>query len=148
MNRSPEQTAVVRREVRRKRKQMPLRQLLAEAPDVLLAILPCWMASPLAVSQLLDARRRYLDIVVIFDEASQVPRKMPSAQSFRGDHTVAAGDRKQLPPTMFFAAGVGDDDGDASESGDVSGFESVSTCSTHFSLRGRSIGTTAVVMKP
>jgi hypothetical protein len=71
MNAYPEQEALVRREAAKKARHLPLRKLLAEAPDVLTSISPCWMASPLSVSQLLDADRRYFD-VVIFDEASQV----------------------------------------------------------------------------
>lgn len=53
-------------------RHLPLRKLVAAAPDMLLALRPCWMASPLSVSQLLPADRQYFD-VVLFDEASQVP---------------------------------------------------------------------------
>ncbi|PLS78580.1 MAG: hypothetical protein CYG59_17795, partial [Chloroflexi bacterium] len=72
MNAFPEQAALVRREAEKKSRHLPLRRLLAQAPDVLTSLRPCWMASPLSVSQLLDAGQRYFD-VVIFDEASQVP---------------------------------------------------------------------------
>jgi superfamily I DNA and/or RNA helicase len=61
----------MKREAAKKRRHLPLRKLVAEAPDVLTAVHPCWMASPLSVSQLLPGDRQYFD-AVIFDEASQV----------------------------------------------------------------------------
>ena len=71
MNGWPEQAALVQREATKRARHLPLRKLVADAADVLTALRPCWMASPLSVSQLIPADRRYFD-VVIFDEASQV----------------------------------------------------------------------------
>ena len=69
------------------------------------------MASPLSVSQLLPGDRHYFD-AVIFDEASQVLPEDAVTSLLRGRQCVVAGDRRQLPPTTFFAAGTdeGDDD--------------------------------------
>ena len=53
------------------KKHLPLRTVFTQAADVLTAVCPCWMASPLSVSQLLDSGKQYFDFV-IFDEASQV----------------------------------------------------------------------------
>ena len=66
-------------------------------------VCPCWMASPLSVSQLLDGSKQYFDYV-IFDEASQVLPEDAVAAILRGKKVVVAGDSKQLPPTTFFAA--------------------------------------------
>ena len=60
------------------------------------------MASPLSVSQLLDAEKRYFD-VVLFDEASQVLPEDAIPALLRASHVVVAGDQHQLPPTTFFA---------------------------------------------
>src|SRR5690606_3583531 len=59
MNEHPDQELLIRREVAKKQRHLPLRRLLAEAPDVLLALFPCWMASPLSVSQVLGLGQRY-----------------------------------------------------------------------------------------
>jgi very-short-patch-repair endonuclease len=121
-NRHRDQDGVVSREAEKKSRHLPLRQLLSEAPDVLLALRPCWMASPLSVSQLIPADRPLFDIVV-FDEASQVLPEDAATSLLRGRQAVVAGDRHQLPPTAFFAAGEGDVDDD--EATEVSGFESI-----------------------
>lgn len=120
MNRFPEQDALVRREAGKKSRHLPLRKLLQEAPDVLTALCPCWMASPLSVSQLLAGDRQYFD-VVIFDEASQVPPEDSIPAIMRAKQAVVAGDRHQLPPTPFFAEhGFAEDDDTA-----TAGFESL-----------------------
>ena len=61
-----EQNTLVQKEANKKTRHLTLRRLFADAPDVLLALRPCWMASPLSVSQLLPGDRPYFD-VVIFD---------------------------------------------------------------------------------
>jgi very-short-patch-repair endonuclease len=123
MNAYPEQEALVRREAAKKARHLPLRQLLAEAPDVLTSISPCWMASPLSVSQLLDADRRYFD-VVIFDEASQVLPEDAVPALLRAQRAVVAGDKYQLPPTTFFAGGL-DEEEEAESPSPVEGLESL-----------------------
>jgi very-short-patch-repair endonuclease len=131
MNQFPAQEALIRREAEKKRRHMPLRKLLAQAPDVLTAVCPCWMASPLSVSQLLGADRRYFD-VVIFDEASQIPPEDAAPAILRASHVVVAGDVQQLPPTRFFA--TGDDELDESEDEPLAsqGFESLLDLMTGF----------------
>lgn len=123
MNTYPEQAALVRREAEKKRRHLPLRKLVAQAPDVLTALRPCWMASPLSVSQLLDAGQTYFD-VVIFDEASQVLPEDAIAALLRGAKVVVAGDKHQLPPTTFFAAGETEEE-EAEYAGASEGFESL-----------------------
>lgn len=123
MNRYPEQTDLVRREAEKRRRHLPLRRLLDLAPDVLTTLCPCWMASPLSVSQLIDAKR-YFDMV-IFDEASQVLPEDAIAALLRANQVVVAGDRHQLPPTTFFAAGEDENEEAAEELGATEGFESL-----------------------
>ncbi len=121
-NKHADQNALVAREAQKKARHIPLRQLVAEAPDVLLALRPCWMASPLSVSQLIPGDKTYFD-VVIFDEASQVLPEDAVTSLLRGTRAVVAGDRRQLPPTTFFAAG--EDEEGADEDNATGGFESI-----------------------
>lgn len=115
-----EQETLVRQESSKKRRHLPIRDLVGRASDVLTALFPCWLASPLSVSQLLPSRDLF--DVVLFDEASQVLPEDAVPSFFRARQAVVAGDRRQLPPTTFFAAA---DDGAESEEEAVSGFESV-----------------------
>ena len=121
-NQRRDQDSIVSREAEKKSRHLPLRHLLSQAPEVLLALRPCWMASPLSVSQLIPAERPFFDIVV-FDEASQVLPEDAATALLRGRQAVVAGDRHQLPPTTFFAAGEGEVDED--EVTEVTGFESI-----------------------
>lgn len=103
MNEHPEQATVIRREASRKRPR-PLRKILQDAPEVLLSVFPCWMASPLSVSQLLGSEKPYFDLV-LFDEASQIQPEDAISSILRARRVVVAGDIHQLPPTPFFADG-------------------------------------------
>ena len=103
---------------------MPVRTLLERSRHVTQAIKPCFMMSPLAVSQYLPADLRF--DVVIFDEASQVTPGDAINCIYRGDALILAGDQKQLPPTNFFAAALTDDEDEWSEdSDDAADFESI-----------------------
>jgi very-short-patch-repair endonuclease len=118
-----DQSTLVGREAAKRARHLPLRRLFADAPDVLLALRPCWMASPLSVSQLIPGERPLFDLV-IFDEASQVLPEDAVTALLRGRQAVIAGDSRQLPPTTFFAAGVDDDDREDADEG-TSGFQSI-----------------------
>ncbi|MFH9350846.1 AAA domain-containing protein [Kitasatospora sp. NPDC017646] len=96
-----DQNAVVRDQAARKTRHLPLRKLVAKAPDVLLAAKPCWAMSPLVVSRVLPATRLF--DVVVFDEASQILPHDAMTSIMRGRQVVVAGDRNQLPPTSFFS---------------------------------------------
>ena len=122
MNTHREQAAIVQREAKKKARHVPVRTLLREAPDVLTALRPCWMASPLSVSQLLGTDRLYFD-VVIFDEASQILPEDAVSALMRAPQAVVAGDSRQLPPTTFFATGA--DDSDEEHGGASEGFDSL-----------------------
>ena len=122
-NKHAAQSTLVGREAAKRSRHLPLRRLFAEAPDVMLALRPCWMASPLSVSQLIPGDRPLFDLVV-FDEASQVLPEDAVTSLLRGRQAVIAGDSRQLPPTTFFAAGSGQDDEDSEDEG-TSGFQSI-----------------------
>ena len=97
---------ILRREMEKKRRIMPLRRLFHEIPSLLLTLKPCLMMSPLSVAYFLNAEDYHFDMV-IFDEASQIFPEDAVGAIFRADQVIIAGDTKQLPPTNFFSAGTG-----------------------------------------
>ena len=62
---------ILNRELEKQRRHLPIRKLATKAADVLATLTPCFMMSPLSVSQYLPAGHHHFD-VVIFDEASQI----------------------------------------------------------------------------
>jgi len=119
MNKFPEQETLIRGEAAKSRKHKPLREIFAEAFDVLTAVCPCWMASPLSVCQLIKATGAF--DYVIFDEASQVLPEDAVPAILRGKHVIVAGDNKQLPPSTFWSAAEEEEEAD----GDATAFESL-----------------------
>ena len=105
---SVDEFGILKREISKQRKIMPLRQLFKEIPNLLPALKPCLMMSPLSVSVYLEAEGYNFD-TVIFDEASQVCTEDAIGAIMRGKQVIIAGDSKQLPPTSFFAAKLSDD---------------------------------------
>jgi very-short-patch-repair endonuclease len=104
------------KELAKQKRHRPLRVILREARDAVMALKPCYLMSPLSVSQFLAPKVDF-DLVV-FDEASQLPTEDAVAAISRGKSLVVVGDPKQLPPTNFFAIQGGasavlvDDDGE------------------------------------
>lgn len=123
-----DEAALVTHQAALKRGHLPLRRLFSSAPNVLLALKPCWAMSPLMVSQVLPSDRQYFDLVV-FDEASQVLPADAIPAIMRARRVVVAGDDRQLPPTTFFASQAIEDDAEAEELAlelaSTTGFESI-----------------------
>lgn len=123
--------SILRREGQKKRKQMPIRKLLAETGDVVQLIKPCFLMSPLSVSTFLDPNVISFDTVV-FDEASQIFPQDAIGAIYRGKQLIVVGDSKQMPPSNFFNASTDIEDEDE-EVGDVTDFESIlDICSSVF----------------
>ena len=61
---------LIRREAQKKTRHLPIRELLARTHEIVQELKPCFMMSPLSVSQFLPGDMTF--DVVIFDEASQV----------------------------------------------------------------------------
>jgi hypothetical protein len=105
--------AHIQRQAELKRRHWPIRRLLTEAGAVAQQMKPCFMMSPLSVSQYLPPDLCF--DVVIFDEASQV-RPCDAVNSiYRGSQLIVAGDQKQLPPTNFFELNANADELDEDE---------------------------------
>lgn len=103
------EVALLRREMAKKRKLMPLRKLIAGIPSLLPSLKPCILMSPLSVSTYFGDSDYEFD-TVIFDEASQVRTEDAICSIFRAKQVIIAGDSKQLPPTDFFSASVSESD--------------------------------------
>jgi hypothetical protein len=99
--------AILRNEAGKRRRHLPVRQLLERLPTLLSELKPCLMMSPLSVSHFLTAGHRF--DTVVFDEASQVPPQDAINCIYRGTQLIVAGDNKQLPPTSFFQIAEGDE---------------------------------------
>ena len=126
-NRRPRTTTgvagTIQREAQKKTRHMPVRQLLAETAPVTQRLKPCFMMSPLTVSQFLTSELSF--DVVVFDEASQVLPADAVNCIYRGQQVIVAGDQKQLPPTSFFMGGAEDEGDDAYDDEQLDEFESV-----------------------
>lgn len=92
---------LLRKEIAKKTRHIPVRQLLSRIPTLLPKLKPCVLMSPLSVAQYLEASHEAFD-VVIFDEASQIPVWDAIGAIARGQQLIVVGDPKQLPPTNFF----------------------------------------------
>lgn len=102
---------ILKREMLKKRRIMPLRLLFSKIPNLLKAYKPCFMMSPLSVSLFLESDEYKFD-TVIFDEASQVRTEDAVGAIFRGKQVIVCGDQHQLPPTSFFVATLNENEYD------------------------------------
>ncbi len=119
---APSELPRLKKEVNKKKAHLPIRKLLSDTqkgiPNLAKTLKPCWMMSPLAVSQYVDPNVIHFD-ALIFDEASQLRTEDVVSAIIRSDQVIVIGDRKQLPPTSFFSTGeseeeIDDDHDDAS----------------------------------
>jgi hypothetical protein len=92
---------VVRGEIGKKRRHLPLRKLINAAPNAIQRIKPVFLMSPLSVAQYLEPGALQFDLLVI-DEASQVRPEDALGAVARAKQVVVVGDPRQLPPTSFF----------------------------------------------
>lgn len=93
--------ALLRNEVSKQKRHLPLRELFWRAKRAILALKPCWMMSPASVAQYIAPGTVEFDLVVI-DEASQMRPEEALGAIARGKQLVVVGDPEQLPPTDFF----------------------------------------------
>lgn len=102
---------ILRHELTKKKRHLPLRDLMARIPEVVTALTPCLLMSPLSIAQYLALSKAAFDIVV-FDEASQIAVWDAVGAIARGKQVVMVGDPKQLPPTSFFSRGEDETEAD------------------------------------
>jgi len=115
----PAELGLLRKEISKKARHLPVRQLLSRIPNLMPRLKPCVLMSPLSVAQYLDSGYEQFDLVV-FDEASQIPVWDAVGAIARGRQLIVVGDPKQLPPTNFFnRSDEGADDDTGSEFEDL-----------------------------
>ncbi len=101
----PGEMAVLRNELNKKRRQLPIRQLMDRAGRAIQQIKPVFMMSPMSIANFLPPGKLSFD-VVIFDEASQVKAVDALGAILRGKQVIVVGDTRQMPPTDFFSRDV------------------------------------------
>lgn len=98
-------------EIGKQRSRMKLREMMSTYGDVITELTPCVLVSPDSVARFFEARSGLFDLVV-FDEASQVRVADAIGAMGRARAVVVVGDSKQMPPTSFAEATLGDDEDD------------------------------------
>lgn len=111
----PGEMAILRGEINKKRRHMPIRQLIERAGRAIQQIKPVFMMSPMSIANFLPPGRLEFDVVV-FDEASQVKAVDAFGAILRGKQVVVVGDTRQMPPTDFFSREIAMDDDESSTS--------------------------------
>lgn len=110
--------ALLEHECSKKKRHIPVRQLLKRAGHALLTLKPCFMMGPMSVAQYLAPGAINFDMVVM-DEASQIKPQDAIGAVARGGQLVVVGDPNQLPPTSFFDRLAEDDDAELTAAGDA-----------------------------
>jgi len=118
--------ALIKNEIQKQKRHIPIRQLVNRAGGALKDLKPCFMMGPLSVAQYLEPGHLKFDLVVM-DEASQLKPEDALGAIARGSQVVVVGDRNQLPPTTFFERMFGDGDinGDEEDTSAVEDAESI-----------------------
>ena len=93
--------ALIEREIKKRRKHVPAREIVRRSGHALQQLMPCWMMSPGAVAQFLPPGQIEFDLLVV-DEASQVRPEDSLGSLARAKQVVIVGDSKQMPPSDVF----------------------------------------------
>ena len=118
------EVGIIQREIEKKRRHLPIRQLLKKAGNAIQLIKPVFMMSPVSIAQFLEPGQLSFDLLLI-DEASQINPVDALGAMARCRQVVVVGDDKQLPPTRFFDKVLADEDGIADDSLSTSDIESI-----------------------
>jgi REase_MTES_1575/AAA domain/Protein of unknown function (DUF4011) len=97
--------SILTRELQKKARHKPIRQLIHEMGSAFEALAPCMLMSPLSIAQYLPLVPNMFDLV-IFDEASQVAPYDALGAIARGKQVIICGDPEQMPPSNFFARSI------------------------------------------
>lgn len=103
------ETYTLNKAIQATRMRMSIRSLISQVPNVIQKVCPCFLMSPLSVSQYISKDFPKFDLV-IFDESSQITTPKAVCALGRAKNAIIAGDNKQLPPTSFFQKKIENDD--------------------------------------
>ena len=109
-----EEIGVLKKAIKGKGRNKPIRKLFSEIQNLLPNISPCMLMNPISVAQYIDITFPKFDLV-IFDEASQIPTSEAIGSIARGKDVIVVGDPKQMPPTTFFATNIDNELDDEAE---------------------------------
>ncbi|AEI49709.1 DUF4011 domain-containing protein [Runella slithyformis] len=115
---------LLRHEINKTTRHLPIRQLLKRSGAALQALKPCFMMGPLSAAQYLEHGSLEFDLIVM-DEASQLRPEEALGVIARGKQLVVVGDPKQLPPTRFFDRIMEDDEEEGEGANIFEGSESI-----------------------
>lgn len=118
------ETALLKHEINKQRRHIPIRHLLQRAGKAVQALMPCFMMSPKSVAQYLGRDGLRFDLLVI-DEASQMKPAEAMGAVARCGGMVVVGDPRQMPPTSFFDRASFDSEDEDGGSFAYAGAESV-----------------------
>ena len=93
--------SLIERETTKKRAHIPFRQLMKRAGRALRDLKPCYMLSPISLSQIVSPQPEIFDVLII-DEASQMKIEDALGSILRAKQIIIVGDPMQLPPSNFF----------------------------------------------
>ena len=96
---------ILMRELGKKSRHLPIRQLLTKSGNAIQQIKPIFMMSPMSISTYLAQGAVDFDLV-IFDEASQIRAPDALGALLRGKQVIVVGDSKQMPPSDLFGKSV------------------------------------------
>ncbi|QKJ22307.1 DUF4011 domain-containing protein [Poseidonibacter lekithochrous] len=100
---------LIRNEINKQMRHIPIRQTIKKAPNAIRSLKPCFMMSPLSVSQFIDPSQEPFDLMIM-DEASQIFPEDSLGAIARAKQVVIVGDPNQLPPSSFFSTSKTDED--------------------------------------
>lgn len=107
--------ALLQKEASKQKKVLAPRKIMEEgALSTMMKLKPCWLMSPLSISQILPNSMGLFDII-IFDEASQVRVEDAIPSIYRANTLIVVGDDQQMPPTNFFISDNLDSDDDSDD---------------------------------
>ena len=93
--------SLIEREIDKQRAHIPYRQLLKRAPTAITELKPCFMLSPISLSQITEPKPEMFDVLII-DEASQMRIEDSLGAMLRANQIIIVGDPEQLPPSSYF----------------------------------------------
>ncbi len=108
---------VIRGEIGKRSRRLPVRQLMTRAASAIQRIKPVFLISPVSIAQFLPPEKFEFDILVI-DEASQVRPEDALGAIARCKQIIVVGDQKQMPPSNFFSRLTDNADTDLGEEDD------------------------------
>ncbi|NLC17044.1 MAG: DUF3320 domain-containing protein [Clostridiales bacterium] len=91
---------IFQRAIKGSARNITLKKLFEQIPNILPKVAPCVLMSPVTVAQYINPQEPF--DLLIFDEASQLTTAKAVGSLSRTKTAIIVGDPKQLPPTTFF----------------------------------------------